>query len=132
MKNWVCKAIELLTKSIESVPVELNELDWKQNLSPNEDRLAEHISAFANLPGGGFFVFGIKDETLQITGINKDQANEIVEKLSNIAQNRMEPPVQIDHYITEYKNVPILFCYIKESNIRKPVKHIFASPLLYL
>ena len=41
MKNWENKVLELLSKSLNSIPVELNEMDWKQNLSPNKDRLAE-------------------------------------------------------------------------------------------
>ena len=120
MKNWIDKAIALLVKSMEPVPNEQNELDWKQNLSPNKDRMAEHISAFANLPGGGFFVLGIDNETSQIMGVNKEQAREIVERLSNIARNRLEPTVQIKHHIAEYKGRPLLFCHIPESNI-KPV-----------
>ena len=120
MKNWIDKAIELLKKSLVPVPCELNELDWKQNLSSNKDRLAEHISAFANSPGGGYFAFGISDSTAQIAGIDKEQACTIVERISNIARNRLEPAIQIDHHITEYDSIPVLLCYIKESSI-KPV-----------
>jgi len=120
MKNWIEKALELFHKSLEPVPCELNELDWKQDLSPKKERLAEYISAFANHPGGGYFVFGVDDSTGQILGINKVQANEIVEKLSAIARNRLEPAVQMDHHIAEYKSVPVLFCYVKEASI-KPV-----------
>jgi hypothetical protein len=48
MKKWIDIAIELLNKSLNPIPCELNALDWKQNLSPNKDRLAEHISAPIN------------------------------------------------------------------------------------
>ena len=58
-KSWKDKAIKTLKRSLHPVPTELNELDWKSGLSPKTDRLAQHISAFANLRGGGFLVFGV-------------------------------------------------------------------------
>jgi hypothetical protein len=54
MKPWVHKALELLRASLQPPKHELNELDWKAALSPDRKRLAEHLSAFANHPGGGF------------------------------------------------------------------------------
>lgn len=54
MKNWTNKAITYLDKSLGKVALELNEIDWKENLSPKNDKLCQHIAAFANLPGGGF------------------------------------------------------------------------------
>ena len=47
MKEWVERAVKLLEKSIYPVPHELNELDWKCDLSTNVGRLAMHISAMA-------------------------------------------------------------------------------------
>ena len=120
MEHWIDKALTLLAKSLEPVPTELNELDWKQSLSPDKERLAEHISAFANYPGGGFLAFGIEDSTAKTIGINKDEAHEIVRKLSSIGRNRLEPAIQLQHQIAEYKGKPILFFHIPESNI-KPV-----------
>ena len=34
MKVWIKKAKEYLAKSLDKVPQELNELDWKETLSP--------------------------------------------------------------------------------------------------
>lgn len=62
MKNWEKRAYELLEKSLTGLPHELNELDWKVNLSPNYERLSCHLSAFANHPGGGFLIFGIDNK----------------------------------------------------------------------
>ena len=53
MKAWMTKALELLKASLEPPKHELNELDWKGALSPDKKRLTEHLSAFANQPGGG-------------------------------------------------------------------------------
>ena len=55
MKIGQNRALDLLAKSLNPVPVELNELDWKSGLSNKSERLARHISAFANYPGGGFY-----------------------------------------------------------------------------
>ena len=37
----------LLAECLSPLPTEPNELDWKSGLSPNKDRLVEHLSAFA-------------------------------------------------------------------------------------
>ncbi|MEN8886260.1 MAG: ATP-binding protein, partial [Winogradskyella sp.] len=71
MKNWIPKAISYLDKSLGKVPSELNEIDWKENLSPKNAKLCQHISAFANMPGGGFLVFGVNDKTATIIGIER-------------------------------------------------------------
>ena len=60
--DWKEKAIKTLRNSLLPVPTELNELDWKSGLSSKTERLAQHISAFANLDGGGIFVFGINND----------------------------------------------------------------------
>jgi len=58
MNNWKEAALDALHRSIQPVPQELNEIDWKGGLSSKTDRLSQHICAFANLSGGGFLVFG--------------------------------------------------------------------------
>ncbi|MGA9648484.1 RNA-binding domain-containing protein, partial [Pedobacter sp.] len=63
MKFWITKAVEYLEQSLGKVPQEINELDWKESLSPKNEKLSQHICAFAYLPGGGFFFFGIEDKT---------------------------------------------------------------------
>lgn len=80
MKNWIPKAIAYLDKSLGKVPSELNEIDWKESLSPKNDKLCQHISAFANMPGGGFLVFGIDNKTATILGIKRNEADAIVLK----------------------------------------------------
>ena len=60
--DWKEKAISILRNSLIHVPIELNELDWKSGLSPKTERLSHHISAFANLKGGGMFVFGVNND----------------------------------------------------------------------
>jgi len=110
----------VLDQSLGKVPQELNELDWKETLSPKKDKLCQHISAFANHPGGGFMVFGIEDRTAKIIGISKSEADDIVRRLANLCREGVDPLVSIDHAIEEFKGVPLLFVFIRESAV-KPV-----------
>ena len=120
MKNWIKKALEYLEHALTPVPQEINEIDWKEDLSPNNRKLCRHLSAFANHPGGGFLVFGIEDKTNQLVGVTKEQAESIMQKLSSLCRDSVFPVVSLDHTIEEYKGVPLLFVYIKESAI-KPI-----------
>ncbi len=120
MKNWIDKAIAYLDKSLGKVPTELNEIDWKEDLSPKNDKLCQHISAFANMPGGGFLVFGINNKTAQIIGTDKLNVNNIIERLASLCRDNVNPLVKIDHSIETFKGKELLFVYIQESAI-KPV-----------
>lgn len=120
MKNWIEKAIIYLEKSLGKIPSELNEIDWKATLSPKNDKLCKHITAFANLPGGGFLVFGIDDKTATIIGITKPDADNIVERLASLCRDGVDPLVSIDHSIETFRDKELLFVYIKESAV-KPV-----------
>lgn len=120
MKAWIKKAIDILNESLGKVQQELNELDWKENLSPKNDKLCKHISAFANKPGGGYLVFGVEDKTAKPIGVDKSLADGIVEKLASLCRDGVSPLVSIDHAIEDYNGFPLLFIHIKESPI-KPV-----------
>lgn len=119
MSDWVLHATQLLTKSLHPIPVELNELDWKSDLSDKTDRLAQHISAFANNPGGGFLTFGISDDG-KATTLDKQQMDSIVQRLGNIARNNLTPVVSFDHAIIDFEGHPVLLICIPESK-DKPV-----------
>lgn len=120
MKNWIDKAISYLDKSLGKIPTELNEVDWKADLSPKNDKLCQHISAFANMPGGGFLVFGIDNKTANIIGIDKAKANSIIERLASLCRDGVNPLIKIDHSIETFREKELLFVYIQESAI-KPV-----------
>ena len=115
MKEWYKKAIDLLDHSLKPVPQELNEIDWKETLSPNSKKLSKHLSAFANLPGGGYLVFGIEDNTANPIGISKVDAEQVVQRLSSICRDSLFPVITIDHTIQTYEGVSLLFVYVKES-----------------
>lgn len=120
IKDWIEKAIKYLEYSLEPIPQEINELDWKERLSPNNKSLCRHLSAFANHPGGGFLVFGIEDNTGKPIGVTKEQAELIMQKLSSLCRDSIHPVVSLDHSIELFKNTPLLFVYIKESAV-KPI-----------
>lgn len=119
MKAWMPKAMEFLKASLEPPRHELNELDWKAALSPDKKRLTEHLSAFANQPGGGFMVYGIDDRGTP----HKVEAKTIettINQLANVGRQGLEPPIALDHAVEDYEAVRLLFVYVPESTV-KPV-----------
>lgn len=116
MKKWEGEAKELLERSLQPFPQELNEIDWKLGLSEKTDRLAQHISAFANYSGGGFLVFGIDNGVL--VGIANGECEQVVKTLGNIARQNLLPPVALDHDVVEYQGKNLLFIKINEAQDR--------------
>jgi ATP-dependent DNA helicase RecG len=119
MKSWTEKGLKLLEASLDPPQHELNELDWKTDLSAHKQRLTEHLSAFSNLPGGGFLVFGINPKGIFIK-LNETQVSVIITQLANLGRDALEPPVCIDHTVVSYKSGRVLFIHIPESSV-KPV-----------
>jgi predicted HTH transcriptional regulator len=117
--NWKDTAIKLLKDSLNPIPSELNEVDWKSSLSPKTDRLAQHLCAFANQHGGGFLVYGVSDDAT-LSSISKEEADQIVKKLGNIALNNLSQSVKIEHAVVEYSGNALLFIHIPEQ-VEKPV-----------
>jgi predicted HTH transcriptional regulator len=101
MKNWIKIVIELLSKSIDPIPQELNELDWKADLSQKDDRLHHHLSAFANYEGGGYLVFGISRQG-KLEGVEHLDIESIIKKVGNIARDGLDPSISIDHAIEKF------------------------------
>lgn len=119
-KHWVRQAIATLKASLEPVPHEVNELDWKIDLSDHKERLVEHLIAFANQPNGGCLVFGVADAGARLIGIVQSQVQDIITRLSNLGRDAIEPPLVLDHAVVEYNAVPLLLVHIGEQT-NKPV-----------
>jgi len=117
--DWKEKAIKTLRDSLYPVRTELNELDWKSGLSPNTERMSQHLSAFANLRGGGILAFGVNSDG-SLFSVSKDESDKIVQLLGNIAKNNLNYSVKIEHSIMEYDGYSLLFIYIPEQT-EKPV-----------
>ncbi|MCX6307634.1 MAG: ATP-binding protein, partial [Bacteroidia bacterium] len=119
MNAWEEKATKLVHKSLNPIPQELNEIDWKCALSTKTERLAQHISAFANYPGGGFLAIGINNDG-KSSPLSKTEMDEIILKLGNIARNSLAQPIGIEHAVITYNDNPVLFIHIPEQQ-NKPV-----------
>jgi predicted HTH transcriptional regulator len=118
-KPWISTARKFLQASLKPLPHELNEIDWKSGLSDKKEQIARHISAFSNQRNGGFFVFGINPEG-RPQGIDENECREIIQKITNIARDALDPPQKIDHFIDEIDGSKIVYVYIEES-LHKPV-----------
>ena len=116
--NWLHRALGLLDQSLNPTITELNELDWKEKLSSNKNKLKEHLIAMANLPGGGFLVFGIRNEDAEIVGVTEEETMKIIDQLGSIGRDAIEPPLRIDHRITTYNDKILLFAYVMESSVK--------------
>ena len=119
MSNWIENALQALDRSLNPISQELNEIDWKSGLSNKSERLAQHISAFANHPNGGFLAFGINNDGVP-NPLVKGSMDEIISKMGNIARNNLSQPIGIEHAVLNYQDHPILFIYIPECT-EKPV-----------
>jgi ATP-dependent DNA helicase RecG len=119
MKPWVQRAKELLASSLEPPYHELNEIDWKSAVSPNKQRLIEHLCAFANYPGGGWLVYGIRSDS-SFAGITPPEIEIAINQLANLGRDAVEPSLQLDHLGTDFDGHQVLFVHIPESAI-KPV-----------
>lgn len=127
--NWQEKALALLEKSLNPIPQELNEIDWKGGLSDDKDRLAEHLCAFSNQLGGGVLVYGVNNDATFVD-MNQELIEKTVTRLDNIAQNRLVSPIKLEHAVMEYCEHPLLFVYVPEFR-EKPLylrgKNIYDS-----
>lgn len=118
--DWKNNALKLLERSLAPIPQELNELDWKSGLSPEKGKLAKHICAFANHPGGGTFAFGIRDKDASFINLGKDDIEAISNRLANIAGNSLSVSINLEHDVQEYKGHGVLFVHVPEQQA-KPV-----------
>lgn len=118
MKIWEKEAVRLFKESLEPFPQELNELDWKLTLSEKTERLAMHLSGFANYNNGGYLVFGVDDG--MIIGINRKDCERILKILGNIARQNLIEPVTLDHAVLKYKDKDLLFIRVNEAQ-EKPI-----------
>lgn len=119
-KPWLARAVTLLRENLSPLATEPNELDWKSGLSPNKERLAEHLSAFANHSGGGFMAFGIDNSTSTLIGVTQQAVEATVGQLANLGRDALEPPIVIDHAAIDWDGVTLLVVHIPEQSV-KPV-----------
>lgn len=118
-KYWIAAVLHDLEQSLDPVPHEVNELDWKATLSDHKDRLAEHLMAFSNHANGGSLVFGVANSG-QLVGLDQDAVAQIANTLSNLGRDAVEPPLALDHAVVDFKGTPLLLVHVPEQAV-KPV-----------
>ncbi|RYE48396.1 MAG: hypothetical protein EOP24_06000 [Hyphomicrobiales bacterium] len=118
-KHWVSEALRSLEETLAPLPHEINELDWKTQLSSHKDRLAEHLMAFGNHANGGTLVFGIDDDGTA-TGLDAENVAKVTNTLANLGRDAVEPPLAIDHTVVTFMDVPVLLVHVPEQ-ATKPV-----------
>lgn len=118
-KHWVAEALRCLDETLKPLPHELNELDWKTQLSTHKERLAEHLMAFGNHPNGGTLVFGINDDGVPV-GVDANGVERVTNTLANLGRDAVDPPLAIDHAVVTYESVPVLLVRVPEQ-ATKPV-----------
>jgi len=129
-RDWLTRVNALLHASLDPPRHELNDLDWKQGLSPDKAKLTAHLAALANHPGGGFLVFGISNQG-EVTGISAEETTEVLGRLTNLGRQGLEPPVVLDHALENFRGGRILFVRVSESTVKpvhlrgKGVEHTF-------
>ncbi|MDY5193276.1 MAG: ATP-binding protein [Candidatus Aphodosoma sp.] len=127
--DWKEKAVKILRDSLYPIPAELNELDWKSGLSDKSERLAQHISAFSNMKGGGILVYGVNNDGTCFN-LTKEEVDKVIQTLGNIAHNNLAYSIPIEHSVLEFDGHSLLFVYIPEQS-DKPVhlrgKDIYSS-----
>jgi ATP-dependent DNA helicase RecG len=112
------RCLDLLEKSLSPLPQELNELDWKASTCKVE-RMAKHLSAFANYPGGGFLVYGVADRG-NVVGLNAKESELFAGQVANWARDLTKPEVRLHVFSFEFKDKALLGVYIEEA-FDKPV-----------
>ncbi len=105
--------------------MEQNNIDFKMVLSKNNERLKEHINAFGNLDIGGCFVFGVN--RFKAVGIT-DEWDPIVNKVTHLAHDTQEPPLEVQPFPFKIKDINLLCLYVYPSQ-SKPVFIAGRSPL---
>src|SRR5690606_4526401 len=108
-------SVALLEEDLKPVLAELNTLDWKRGLSPNNERVVEHLCAMANHACGGFLVFGIDSATAQPVGVTPDATQAILSRLTNLGRNGVEPLIALDHAVVDCETQPLLVVHIPEQ-----------------
>ncbi len=80
------------------------------------DSLEAEIVAFAN-SDGGHLIIGVNDDKT-IAGLNDDEINDYIQKTSNVASQRVNPPIypQFNTIVVDDKKVCII--YVPEGNAK--------------
>ncbi|APT75144.1 hypothetical protein LN42_01080 [Marinitoga sp. 1137] len=109
---------------------ENKKLEFKEKLSGNYNSFLKTVVAFAN-GSGGKIIFGIKDKTHEIIGIDDEEIFDLSDKISNLISEKCFPAIIPEIYIANVENKNLLVVeifsgqlkpyYLKEQNNKKKV-----------
>jgi len=88
-----------MVRTSENSGVEFKEARINSNrvVDPHRDGLSDELAAFAN-QSGGTVIFGVTDNTRQITGIAPSNIGTLVRYVSEICHDSVDPPL-VDFYV---------------------------------
>jgi ATP-dependent DNA helicase RecG len=78
-----------------SIEFKAVKFDGVRPISPNKDKMAHEIAAFAN-GYGGRIILGVEDKSREVIGIADDKVAAAEEWVVNISQQHIQPPVKLD------------------------------------
>lgn len=76
--------------------------DDGKNIEPHPDGLSDELAAMANA-GGGALILGVDDKTRAITGIALEHLDRVEAWLTNLCNDRIDPPLDI---VTHHVELP--------------------------
>jgi ATP-dependent DNA helicase RecG len=119
-----------LIADVQQLQSELDEVEVKAAHGGTPQRIYEGLSAFANQPGGGLFLFGL-DERLQFETLGVGNAQKLQEDVSHWCNSEMEPALRPEFTIEEIDGQTIVAvevpevpaerkpCYYKPAGLQK-------------
>lgn len=117
--GWRKTVLQDLRDTLLPFPQSKERVEWRCSLEDSNIQLAQHLSAFANTPGGGFLVFGVHPNGT-VQGIQNSDYKNLIRRIDSVARKSLRPPVQADHSILQFENKDILAYIVHEAD-QKPV-----------
>lgn len=104
--QWIENIRNAFTKRLEA-----NEIDFKEDLSEDNDRLIEHLNAFGNSDFGGVFVFGVNRKFVVLDKLLDHE--KISERLTNLARDSQSPSLAVETFFCDLEGRSLLTVYVK-------------------
>ncbi len=98
---------------------ETSTVQFKESF-PHQDTIIQEMVAMSNAKGG-IILFGVKDKTGEVTGLQYDDIQNISSKVANIATNNINPMIFITTETVTVDITSVLVVYVSEGGA-KPYK----------
>jgi len=107
---------DVLERGNEARNLECKErIDWHTASDDEKCEIVKDILAMANTQGGGWIIFGVRNEPFELVGLTEDEFN----SLDNTAVNDFvaiytDPPHRVDVQRAEYETKPVAGIFVPE------------------